>query len=195
MHLGLERGARRPKAERASCPIHKRHVAGRDRDEPEQQPGHHELEREREDEEADVLPVNRIDDAEGLPMPPEQEGLPVPLRRGREQAPGDERGRGEGKDSSARPGDLGPSEGDCEVRPDEEGNRAGDEEVELDSRRHDAPEDVQLAELVEPEGVGKDPRRSVGKKKRHTQDDYDDSRAATRTEDERPLNPTARDLG
>ena len=127
-------------------------------------------------------------DAEGLPMPPEQERLPVPRRRGRKQAPGDERGRGEDKDSSARPGDLGPSEGDCEVRPDEEGNRARDEEVELDSRRHDAAENVQLAELVEPKGAGEDPRRGVGKKKRHAQDDHDDSCAATRTEDERPLN-------
>ena len=78
--------------------------------------------------------------------------------------------------------------GDGEVRPDRRAATVtGDEEVELDSRRHDPAEDVGLAELVEPQGVGEDPRRRVHEQQRHTQDDHDDGRAAARPEDERPV--------
>jgi hypothetical protein len=85
VHLGGVSRVWRPESERASCAIHERHGGGRDRDEPEQQSRHDELEREREDEEADVLAEVRLRDAEGLPVPPEQERLPLPGGRRREE--------------------------------------------------------------------------------------------------------------
>ena len=78
--LGLEGRAQRPQAERTARVRTPAPRAGRDRDAARAAaPTTTSSNGKREDEEADVLAVDRIDDAEGLPVPPEQVRLPVPV--------------------------------------------------------------------------------------------------------------------
>src|SRR4051794_17466976 len=78
------------------------------------------------------------------------------------------------------------SRGDGEVRADEHGNCDGDREVKPDLRREREPEHARLAELVEPQRIGANPRRRIGKKQGRTNDKDYDRCAASWAKPERP---------
>jgi hypothetical protein len=187
VHLGLVGRAKRPQRERASHEIHEHRRGDRDRDEPEQQPRHQELEPEREDEESNVLAGRRIQHAEGLPVAPQQKGLPVLGGRRRDRGANDERRGDDGERGRARPGATGARERDEEVQRDEGRSRAGDQEPELGFRRRHAAEDVKLPKRVEPDRAGQDLRRHIQQEERQSEQDDDERRAPAGPEEPRPL--------
>jgi hypothetical protein len=107
---------------------------------------------------SDVLAVDRVDDSERLTMTPEEVGLPVTCgRRGEEAADGRETATRARTPLRRRTTQV-VRHPMASVGPQEAADQARDEAPELDLRHHDPPEDVRLAQLVEPEGIREGPR-------------------------------------
>jgi hypothetical protein len=187
VHLCREGGMEGSQSQRASGDVDQCHAACRHSEEPQEQPRHEQLEGKGEDEEPDVLAVDRVDNSEGLTVTPEEIGLPVACRCRGEEAASGHGDRDEGEESAASPDHPGVAARDGEIDSDEPGDRACDEDPELELRQQHSPEHVRLAQLVEPQGIGDGPRGRIRQQERHTEHQYDDRGATTRTQDERPV--------
>ena len=187
MTLGAVGGPSRADPEVSTDPVKEHRPDSRDHDEPQQQPAHHEFEGQREDEEADVLALDRIDGAEAPLIQPQQEGLPMASRHGAELVGDEQRNCDQGHAPKAAPGDRSSTTGDEQVRPHEQRREPCGEHVERASGRLDTVEDAALSNFVEPQGARQYSGGQVSQHERHPDDNNNDGCAATGTEDERPM--------